>query len=299
MLLEVFQVDAFTTNMFEGNPAGVVLHAEGLSERQMVQIANELHNSETAFIFDKGGAGYDLEVRFFTPTQEVPICGHATIATHYVYAKVHEITSGIIKQKTKVGILDVEIIKEGDDLRIVMTQAAITFGKVLAGKQRQLLLSGLDISEQDLDASLPIQIISTGHSKVMVPLLQRKVLDALFPKSDILSQLSKDIHCNGFYTFTFDSGEEGILTSGRMFAPAIGIQEDPVTGNANGPLGAYLTHYGRLEKRTEGTSFMVKQGEALGRKGYMQVQVFSSPTEPNLVKVSGRARIIFTTTIKL
>ena len=84
-----------------------------------------------------------------------------------------------------------------------------------------------------------------------------------------------------------------------MFAPAIGIQEDPVTGNANGPLGAYLTHYGRLEKRTEGTTFVIKQGEALGRKGYMQVQVFSSPIEPYLVKIRGRARIIFTTTIGL
>lgn len=151
MLLDVFQVDAFTTTMFEGNPAGVVLHAEGLTERQMVQIANELHNSETAFIFDKGGADYDLEVRFFTPTQEVPICGHATIAAHYVYAKVHGITSGTIRQKTKAGILDVEVMEEGDDLCIVMTQAAIAYGKVLEGRQRQLLLSGLGISEQDLD----------------------------------------------------------------------------------------------------------------------------------------------------
>jgi PhzF family phenazine biosynthesis protein len=80
MKLIVYQVDSFTTRIFEGNPAGVVLNADTLDEEQMLRIAREMNDSETAFIIDRGGDGYDIEVRFFTPTREVPICGHATIA---------------------------------------------------------------------------------------------------------------------------------------------------------------------------------------------------------------------------
>ena len=82
----VYQVDSFTREKFSGNPAGVVYHADGLTKRQMQQLARELNNSETAFIFTGKKPDYDVEVRYFTPTTEVPICGHATIAAHYVRA---------------------------------------------------------------------------------------------------------------------------------------------------------------------------------------------------------------------
>ena len=299
MELRVYQVDSFTKELFRGNPAGVVTNADGLDENIMQAIARELNNSETAFIFNEGGEGYDVEVRFFTPTREVPICGHATIGAHYVYAKERGLSSGTIAQKTKAGILPVEIVPEEDDLRIVMTQAGIEFGAVLDGDRKATLLRGLGIDQADLDASLPIQIVSTGHSKVMVPLLRRARLDSIGIDDALLSGLSAEIGCNGFFAFTFDSGEPGVLTSGRMFAPAIGIREDPVTGNANGPLGAYLTRYGRLEASDEGISFDIKQGEAIGRKGYMRVHVFSKGGEPWLVKISGNARIAFRTTISI
>jgi len=299
MELTVFQVDAFTTELFGGNPAGVVPDARGLDDALMQKIARELNNSETAFIFPQGGEGYDVEVRFFTPTREVPICGHATVAAHYVYARERGRTSGIVVQKTKAGILPVEIVPEDGDLRVVMTQAGIEFGALLDEEARRDLIAGLGIDELELNSSLPIQIVSTGHSKVMVPIASRKALDAIAIKGDLLSSLSARIGCNGFYAFTFDSGEEEVLVSGRMFAPAIGIAEDPVTGNANGPLGAYLSHYGRLPKREEGYAFAIKQGEAMGRKGYMRVIVYSSGGAPSLVKVSGRARIAFKTVIDI
>ena len=299
MKLDVFQVDSFTTNILEGNPAGVVLDAGGLTERHMQRIAREMNKSETAFIFNTPGAGYDIEVRFFTPTKEVPICGHATIAAHYVYAKEKGISEGIITQKTLAGILPVEIIKEDGDLRIIMTQAKIEFGAIIGGTKKDALIAGLNIDAGELDGELPIQIVSTGHSKVMVPIRKKSVLDSIKINPGILSELSEEIGCNGYYTFTFDSQERGILTSGRMFAPAIGINEDPVTGNANGPLGAYLTRYGKLEKRKNGYSFDIKQGEAINRKGYMRVHVFSDEHDAEMIKISGRARIAFRTEINL
>ncbi len=297
MDLTVYQVDSFTTTLFMGNPAGVVVNADGLDERQMQQIAREMNKSETAFIINKGTEDYDIEVRFFTPTREVPICGHATIAAHYVYAREHGITEGIIRQKTKAGILPVEILSEDQDRRILMTQAGIEYGAILEGERKNVLLEGLGIGAGDLDPRLPVQIVSTGHSKVMIPLKRKATLDSLKPDESVLKALSSAIGCNGHYCFTFDTEEPGILASGRMFAPANGISEDPVTGNANGPLGAYLTHYGIIEKRRDGFSFEITQGEAMGRKGYMKVHVFSDETDARLVKISGRARIAFKTTI--
>ena len=297
MTLSVFQVDSFTTELFKGNPAGVVLNAEGLDDGQMQAIAREINKSETAFIFNRPGEGYDIEVRFFTPTSEVPICGHATIAAHYVYSLGHGIAQGTVIQKTKAGILPVEILPEDGDRRIVMTQAAIAYGEILEGERKGELLSGLGLPEECLDDSLPVQIVSTGHSKVMVPIRSKDVLDSIRIDSSLLSALSGRIDCNGFYAFTFDAREPGILASGRMFAPAIGIAEDPVTGNANGPLGAYLTHYGRIAKRKDGFTFEIKQGEAIGRTGYMKVHVYSNDSDAELVKISGRARIAFRTEI--
>lgn len=299
MVLTVFQVDAFTTTPFQGNPAGVVLNADGLSERQMQQIARELNNSETAFIFNTPTDEYEIEVRFFTPTREVPICGHATIASHYVYAKEHGIDHGIIRQKTKAGILPVEIVEEDHDLRIIMTQAAIEFGKTLDDAEIDLLVRGLRLCHDDLDRSLPIRIVSTGHSKVMVPIKSKTVLDAIRINENQLCELSAMIACNGFYTFSFDTQEPDVLVCGRMFAPAVGIAEDPVTGNANGPLGAYLTQYHRIEKKKDGFTFTITQGEAMRRKGYMNVHVYSSENGAELIKISGRACIVFETTISM
>jgi PhzF family phenazine biosynthesis protein len=299
MELDVFQVDAFTTELFSGNPAGVVLNADDLSERQMLSIARELNNSETAFIINRGSTDYDIEVRFFTPTREVPICGHATISAHYVYAKENGLGECVILQLTKAGILPVEIQKIEDDLRIVMTQGRIEFGSVLGDEGKNALMDGLGLLPGDIDASLPIQVMSTGHSKVMIPIRSKACLDSISVRPEILSGLSRTIGCNGFFVFTFDSQEEGVLVSGRMFAPAIGISEDPVTGNANGPLGAYLARYDRIEKRPDGFTFLAKQGEAIRRKGYVGVHVFCANDEPSLIKISGRAKIAFRTKISI
>ena len=101
MDLNVYQVNAFTTEQFKGNPAGVVSNANKLTDSQMQQIARELNNSETAFIIENTPQTQNTEVRFFTPTCEVPICGHATISAHYVRALENNFTTKTIIQKTK------------------------------------------------------------------------------------------------------------------------------------------------------------------------------------------------------
>ncbi|MFC5582052.1 PhzF family isomerase [Rhodanobacter terrae] len=306
-IYRVYQVDAFTRARFTGNPAGVVPDADGLSEAQMQAIARELHNSETAFILRPEADDHDVRVRFFTPTTEVPICGHATIAAHYVRAIEGSAPRGTVRQLTGAGVLQVDIEPtDGDDFRIWMHQRPPTFGPVLTKAVRHALIAALAIDEQDLGQG-PIEIVSTGHSKVMVPLRSRTVLDQLEPDLSALAALSRDIGCNGYHLFTLADPDPdpapGVLAHARMFAPAIGIPEDPVTGNGNGPLGAYLVRH-RLVSLVSGQgvfSCTMRQGEAMGRAGEVKVEITIDPGAlmPSAVRIGGEAVVVFRTELRL
>ena len=295
----VYQVDAFTTERFYGNPAGVVSNADGLSDREMQDIARELNNSETAFILSPISSDHDVWVRFFTPKTEVPICGHATISAHFIRAIEAQMPSCITVQKTGAGILPVEIIKEDNIYNIVMTQGTIEISEPLKKDICEKIMSALHLGQDDLDTRCPIQIISTGHSKVMIGIRNKSQLNTLEPNFTALTEISRLIKCNGFFVFTFDSDIPEVLTHGRMFAPAIGIAEDPVTGNANGPLGAYLIHHGLVEHDNHSFHFTAQQGEAIGRTGRINVTVEIKDGNPVKVKVGGRAVIAFQTTIEI
>ncbi|NRT86431.1 PhzF family isomerase [Clostridium beijerinckii] len=289
----LYQVDSFTKEKFTGNPAGVISNADGLTDYEMQKIARELNNSETAFILSSNSNEYDVQVRFFTPTSEVPICGHATIASHYVRAIENELETSRIYHKTGAGILPVDIIKENNDYKIIMTQGKIEFGEIIDGINKEELLKALKIKESDLLDDYKIQIVSTGHSKVMIGIKSIETLNTLQPDYSALSKLSEIIKCNGYYIFTTDSKESDILIHGRMFAPSIGINEDPVTGNANGPLGAYLVHHNLVKHNNSLFRFKAKQGEAINRPGIIEVEVKIEDNEPTETKVSGDAIIIF------
>ena len=301
---EVYQVDAFTNEKFTGNPAGVVVRANGLTKKEMQKIARELNNSETAFLFENTSEEYDVETRYFTPTNEVPICGHATIASQYIRA----LTSGNggkegvthrVYNKTGAGILPVDIIGDGVDAKVVMTQGAVAFGPVLEGDIRDKLIRALGIINEDVMDKSPIQIVSTGHSKVMIGLKSSDVLNNLRPDMNMLKEVSWAIACNGFYTFVINDKQSPYLVEGRMFAPAIGIEEDPVTGNANGPLGAYLVAYDLVDHDGEALNFQALQGTAMMRPGHIDVHVKIEDNSPVQVKVAGHAVTVFKTQIEM
>ena len=297
-LYRVYQIDSFTKERLAGNPAGVITNADGLSERQMQKIARELNNSETAFIFKPENSTYDVQVRFFTPTNEVPICGHATIAAHYARAIENHLGTTRVLQKTGAGILPVDIVRENDDYKIIMTQGKIEVGDVLPRKVQQSLVSALGITQHDILENCPVAIASTGHSKVMIGIKDINLLHSLKPNMDSLSRLSHKIGCNGYFVFTMNQNDTPMV-HGRMFAPAIGINEDPVTGNANGPLGAYLVHYGIATHNGSQFTFEAIQGEAIGRAGTMEVQVKIENDQPIEVKIVGNAVIAFSTELAL
>jgi PhzF family phenazine biosynthesis protein len=163
---------------------------------------------------------------------------------------------------------------------------------------KEQLLLALGITPQELLNNHPIQIVSTGHSKVLIGIKQRETLHGLKPNFDKLVNLSNTIKCNGYYVYTINP-KDNILIHGRMFAPAIGIHEDPVTGNANGPLGAYLIHHNLVEHNNSMLKFKAKQGEAIGRSGVIEVNVKIDHQKPVEVAISGNAVIVFYTELTI
>lgn len=297
--LITYQIDSFTKEKFKGNPAGVVVNADGLKDYEMQQIARELNNSETAFLFSPDDNDCDGVIRYFTPSIEVPICGHATIAAMYAKALEDNLDSCVLKMKTKVGILPFEIIKENGDYQIVMTQGNFEVSPAFDDDTAKKMIDALGLDNTDIDENCPIQIASTGHSKVMIGIKSRAKLNALLPKYNDLADLSKQINCNGYFVFTFDSDSKDILTYGRMFAPAIGINEDPVTGNANGPLGGYLVQNKIVDFKNNLFEFNGKQGEKIDRLGIVKVRVTIQNDKPDLIQIKGDAVVVFKTEIEI
>ena len=287
MKTTIYQVDAFTTEKFAGNPAGIILDARGLTDERMQAIARELNNTESAFLFPPEGPDHDLVVRFFTPTTEIPMCGHNTIALHFARAAEGLAKPGRQRQKTKAGIIPVDIVAQGNSFRVVMTHNEPVFDEPL--KEASDLLSALGIAASDLAAGAPVQVVSTGNRKLMLGLKSRAVLNALKPDLAALKKLAETYRCTGYYVFTLESDEPRILAHGRMFAPQLGIDEDPVTGMAIGPFAAYLLE-NQLTTRPE---FMVRQGEAMGRPGVAHVRVPLTGGKPGRVEVGGEAVIVF------
>ena len=133
----------------------------------------------------------------------------------------------------------------------------------------------------------------------MIGITSQEKLNRLEPDFLGLAKLSRDINCNGYFVFSLSSENSKILSYGRMFAPAIGINEDPVTGNANGPLGAYLVHNRIIDRINETFSFNSIQGEAIGREGVVEVSVDIKDNKPQLIKIGGEAVTIFKTFIEI
>jgi PhzF family phenazine biosynthesis protein len=295
---ELYLVDAFTRNPFTGNPAGVVPDAEGLTPSEMQAIAREVGASETAFVFPADGTDHHLRVRFFTPKLEVPICGHATIATHHVFAETRRKPTARkpvrLLQKTQSGIHAVEVTLFNGAPRVLMTQSVPEFSSLPAKIPCDTMLEALGIGSGDLDERYPIATAFSGEYTIFVPLKSRAALDSLKPDMTQLSQAFAS-----YLLFTLDTGDATVLTHCRMFAPAYGVNEDPVTGMANGPLGAYLALHGAAPSGERSFRFLSRQGVALGRPGTVEVLIDHEGGKILSVQIGGQAVTIFSAKLRM
>jgi PhzF family phenazine biosynthesis protein len=249
---------AFTANGEHGNPAGVVLEAEDLSATERQVVAARAGFSETAFVSSTDEADY--AVNFFTPTTEVDLCGHATIATWALLNQLGKVAAGRRTQATRAGVLSVEIALSG---RVFMEQTASIFDNRRIARETAADLLG--IREDEVHDNLPVQIVSTGLRDVLVPLKEKAILSRLRPDLPAIADFSRKHNCSGMHVFSLLPESESIAAA-RNFAPADGIPEECATGTSNGALLCYLRQHGALSQADE---YRIEQGEAMGQRSYI------------------------------
>ncbi len=293
----MFQVDAFTRQRFTGNPAGVVLGADALSDEEMLAIARELNNADTAFVSAPDGADHDLRVRFFTPRTEAAFVAHATVAAHYVMSR--RPGPRRLRQKQKAGIVEVEVRGEGDARRIAIHQSPPPIGRELLSRERLAVLDALALSSGDLDGRCPLLVCGSASTRLMVGVRGAEQLRQLKPDAARLTTLSAQLGAAGYFVFTLAPQVPDVLTEARMFCPAIGIPEDPVSGNAYGMLGAYLAARGLVERSGERAQFSGAQGHYLNRPGRVDVELDYENGSVASLRVVGDAVLVFETSLSL
>ena len=294
--VEVFQVDAFTTQPFTGNPAGVVLGAEILSGEEMQLIARELNNGDTAFIGAPQGADHDHTVRFFTPRTEAAFVGHATLAAHAVLQS--RTPRDARRLRGQGGVVEATALPKGMGFRIRQSPAPL--GRGLSDVERDRVLELTGLSPGQLDHACPPRIAGKGSTRLLVALQSAADLQSIAPRLDALAALSGPLGAQGYFFFTRHPDVAGCSTESRMFCPALGIAEDPVSGNAHGMLGHYLFELGLLEVKAGRAAFTGAQGHHVARPGRVAVDVEVGPDgEAAAVGIAGSAVVVFQTRIGL
>ena len=292
MKIAIKQVDAFTISPLTGNPAGVVLNAEGLTDQQMQMIAREMSLPETAFILSPAHPTADLQIRWFTPSVEVPLCGHATIAGFHALAEdgLHGMRGpGTYRfnLETKSGILPVSVEKGGDGNEVFFGLPVPEF--IRAGQYKLDLMRILNISLEEFENRMPIVVANYLY----VPIRRLHTIFALRPNFFAMSQFLSNRNLAGLCVFTTETVDKGSSVHSRFFAPTLGINEDPVTGSANGPLGVFLFERGEVQAVQDAVTLIGEQGDSIGRKGRVTIRLRVRGPEVTSVEIGGRAVTVF------
>ncbi|MGF1741913.1 PhzF family phenazine biosynthesis protein [Vibrio profundum] len=278
MIVDVILVDAFTANGEGGNPAGVVFNADNLPDAQKLDIARSVGYSETVFISSDDEA--DFATSFFTTTNEVDFCGHATVAAFSTMLKLGRITAGTYTQRTKAGLLPVTIESDG---MVTMEQALPKKSAHFTYKEIANII-GID-AEILSSTKLPIETISTGLADIMVP-VPRGQLDLIQPSDQLIADFCEQHDVVGLHVFELYAPDSQFTASCRNFAPRFGISEESATGSSSGALACYLTEHLSL-----GGSYIFEQGRAMNCGSLITASVESEGSVITRVKVGGSAKI--------
>jgi PhzF family phenazine biosynthesis protein len=294
--LRIFEVHAFTTKAGGGNPAGVALDAAWLDEAGMQQFATDRHIGDWAFVLPPSTADADLDVRFFSPRKELPFVGHATLALHAVLARSEP--KPLRRQRGRTGIVEVRSLPEGAGFSI--SQPAPALGRIVDGEELREVLALLGLSAAQLDARCPPRIAGGASTRLLLGLADPAVLDAVQPRLPELAALSPRLGTQGYFLFALAGTRRQQMTEARMFCPAIGIDEDPVSGNAHAMLGVYLHELGMLPVDGGVATFTGLQGRHVGRPGEVRVAVqLDGEGRPVSASIAGQAVIVSETELRL
>jgi PhzF family phenazine biosynthesis protein len=292
MKIAIKQVDAFTETPLTGNPAGVVIDAEGLSERQMQMVAREIAAPETAFILPPTVPGAQVRIRWFSPTVEIPLCGHATVASFHALAEdgkygMEDPGSYSFNLETKSGVLPVTVDKTRGGIDVLFGLNIPEF--VRAGQFKLDIMRILNITLEEFENRMPIVVANYLY----VPIRRLHTIFSMKPNFFAMSQFLTNRNLSGLCAFTTETVDKGSHVHSRFFAPTVGINEDPVTGSANGPLGAYLFERGEVEPVGDSVLIVGEQGDVIGRKGRVTIKLTVQGNHVTAVQIGGRAVTVF------
>ena len=286
--LHYHRVDVFTDRAFGGNPLAVFTNGRGLSTETMQAIAKEFNLSETTFVVPPDDASHDWRVRIFTPGSELPMAGHPTVGTSFVLAREHLIRRDeretTIVLEEGIGPVPVRIEFEADEPSFAeMRQPLPTFGPI--ADDRGSVAAMLSLEETDLESDLPVEVVSCGVPFLFVPLRTLDAARRARPRPDLMERAAVEHGIPPeFFVFTREVEHEGSTVHSRMFAPGLGITEDPATGGASGPLGCYLVTHDVFPSG----DIISEQGIEMGRPSFIRIRIERDGEQITAVRVGGR-----------
>ncbi|MBC2021165.1 PhzF family phenazine biosynthesis isomerase [Listeria booriae] len=281
--MKVYHYDAFSEHPNMGNPAGVVLDADGLTTEEMLEVAQKVGFNETAFALASDVA--DIQLRYFTPGHEMNLCGHGTMAAIGALIDCELLSKDTeIRVETKAGILTVNIAEDvAGRVMITMQQAAPIF-EAFSGSPAALA-EAIGLTEQDIDLAMPIVYGSTGIWTVIVPVKTLTAFQKMKPNNASFPEILTEKPRASIHPFCLETVDPAADMHGRHFSsPFSGTIEDPVTGTASGVMGAYFATY---IKQGE-ADLMVEQGLEIGRDGRVIVHIRKRASEMK-VAITGTA----------
>ena len=288
--------DVFTSEPLLGNQLAVFPDARGLTAEQMQAIAREINFSETTFILPAERPDTDIRMRIFTPAVEMPMAGHPTVGSSFALATVGVIPPGQRRFVfgLNVGPTPVDLEWDGDRLRFVwMTQGRPVFGPSV--ENRDAVARAIGLRSEDLAGNLPVQEVTCGVPYLFVPLRDREAVDRATPHAGAIEGLSGVSRTHpAVFVFAIDAGADlkvGPSCYSRMFAPGLGVVEDPATGSASGPLGCYLLQHG-LVSAGEAQRIVSLQGVKMGRASRIHIAIAGAAGAITDVRVGGEAVLV-------
>lgn len=285
-LVKVYHYDAFSIEPNKGNPAGVILNGDDLTDEEMQEVARKVGFNETAFSVKSTIA--DLRLRFFTPGHEMNLCGHATMATVYALK-----TKGLLGDKTdftietKAGVLQIKIDATTDnETYITMKQAPPQFKDFKGSKED--LANSIGINKEDIEDELPILYGSTGTWTLLIPIKTLDTFKKMKPNNKIFPTILKELPKASIHPFCLETYDSDADMHARHFSsPFSGTIEDAVTGTASGVMGAYFTKYIKRDFE-ESLNLVVEQGQEMGKNGRVKVRVTNNK-ENYVIEITGNA----------
>jgi trans-2,3-dihydro-3-hydroxyanthranilate isomerase len=285
-------LDVFTSRRFAGNQLAVFLDGRGLSTPTMQAIAKEMNFAETTFVLPPEQAATQLRLRIFTPEEEMPMAGHPTIGTTFALAR-----AGVVGPETtelvlglNVGPTPVALEWRGDELAFVwMTQRAPEFGEPLG--DREGALAALRLPSSAPHDGLPFQLVSCGVPFLFVPLGTRRAVDAAALDAHAYAAFCGRAALDPrlpVFLFSAERAADDATVYSRMFAPGLGVSEDPATGGASGPLGCYLVRHGVVTP-ADASAILSLQGVKMGRPSHVHIAIGADNGDIRSVRVGGEA----------